>query len=268
MAAKRKPKPKLKLKPKPKPKPKSKSKPKPRKVTPKSQQAPKGFTRIGRALPRNIATVQAVAAAQQRYSLQGAARLLDEDGNFNTAVHVHSNRDGTVDGELRIFNIRRGYKINDVLIDLSQAIYGTPHNPSEFRLPEGHWVSMGGLTDWGGNREDWEAAFERAKKRGATDSEARQIASAASSPLPRYRGLDRVALHPQRAVELPAQIFRAQQGLLGEEHRDKATGRKLGRRHRTKPQEVLLRVYWNPWGVTPANIGGRGGTKRRRRSSN
>lgn len=265
MATKKKAKPKKAKAKKPKPKPKRKS---PTLKSQSSSRAPRGFKRVERALPRNIEAMQTTAANQQRYSLQGAARLMDESGQYNTSVHVHKNRDGTVDGELRVFNIRRRYKINDVLIDLAEAIYGTPSNPSEFRLPEGHWVSLGGLTDWGGSKVDWEEAYQRAKKKGATDSEARQIASAASSPLPRYRGLDRVALYPQRAIELPAQVFRAQQGLLGEEQRDAVTGRKLGRKHRTKPQEILLRVYWNPWNITPANVGGRGGTKRRRRSSN
>lgn len=264
MATKKKPTFKSRVKKSP---PKKQATPKKPKASRKKPSIPQGFKRVPRALPKNAATMQRVAAEQQRHALLGAARMLDKEGNFSTAVHVHQNRDGTVDGELRAFNIKRGYKINDVLTDISVALYGTPHEPSEFRLPEGHWISVGGLTDWGGSKEDWQAAYDRAKSRGATDSEARQIASAASSPLPRYRGLDRVALYPQRSVELPAQIFRAQQGLLGEAHRDQV-GRKRGRKHKTKPIEVLVRVYWNPWGVTPANIGGRGGTKRRRRSSN
>lgn len=234
-------------------------------ATSKSRPTPKGFTKLTRALPKNIETIQRVAAEQQRFSLQGAARELDKIGKYSTAVHVHRNRDGTVDGELRVFGIRRGYRINDVLTDLSEVLYGSPRDPSDFKLPAGHWVSVGGLTDWGGSSADWETAYEKAKSRGASESEARQIASAASSPLPRYRGLDRVALYPQRTEEFPAQVFRAQQGLLGEEHRDKS-GRRLGRRHKTKPTEVLVRVYWNPWNVTPASIGGRGGTKRKRRS--
>ncbi len=229
-----------------------------------STKIPKGFKKVPRKplgpLPDNIDTIQSIAAAQQRHSLMGAARELDRERRVTTAVHVHKNRDGTVDGELRVSNIKRGYKIVDLLTDISVALHGGPPDYSEWKLPEnaGHWVSVGGLTDWGGTKDDWQANYDAGKKRGLTDAEARQVANAASSPLPRYRGQSRVALYPQRVVDLPANIFRAQQGLLGEAQRDKTTGKALGRGQKTKPTEILIRVYWNPWNVSPKNVGGRG----------
>lgn len=124
-------------------------------------------------------------------------------------------------------------------------MHGTTNEPSEWRLSKGHWVSIGGLTDWGGTKEDWLGAYAAAKTRGMSDGEARAHADKGASPLPRYRGQSRVALYPQRAEDMPAQIFRAQQGMLGEQHRDRQSGRLLGRGGKSKPTEILVRVYWN-----------------------
>jgi hypothetical protein len=203
----------------------------------------------------------------------GAARELDREGKVTTAVHVHKNRDGTVDGELRISNIRRGYKIDDLVLDISVALHGEPPKKkgepwgdSEWKLPEnaGHWISPGALTDWGRTGGDWQNIYDKAKERGATDAEARERANAGTSPLPRYRGKDRVALHAMPSKELPALLFRALSGMLGEAKRS-AEGKKLGRGDRSKPTDLLIRVYWNPWGTSPGSVGGRGHKRKKRR---
>lgn len=242
----------------------------PKPPTLKSRSAPKGFKRVGPAprghIPRDIDALQEIAAAQQRYSLMGAARELDREGRVTTAVHVHKNRDGTVDGELRISNIRRGYKIDDLILDISTALHGQPPDYSEWKLPEnaGHWISPGALTDWGRSGADWQSIYDKAKSKGATDAEAREEANAGTSPLPRYRGKDRVALHAMPSADLPALMFRARQGILGEAKRA-LDGRKIGRGDRSKPTDILMRLYWNPWGISPGSVGGRGHKRKKRR---
>lgn len=243
------------------------SKKKKKRATRKRVDPLEGFKRLEptRVLPPDIDAIQRVAADQQRHSLRGAARQLDTIGKFSTSVTVHANRDGTVDGELRIFDIKKGFTVNRLLTEVAKVLHGDIENPSEFRLPEGHWYSVGALTDWGGDKEDWEATYQAALKRGSTVAEARNIASAASSALPRYRGQDRVALYPQRSEDLPAQIFRAQQGMLGEALRD-ATGKALGRGRKTKPNELLIRAFWNPWDRSPApSARGKRGKKKKKR---
>lgn len=239
----------------------------------KSRSGPKGFKRVTPlprelrgVLPPNIAALQEIAAEQQRHSLMGVARELDHEGRVTTAVHVHKNRDGTVDGELRISNIRRGYKIDDLIVDVSTIWHGQPPDYSEWKLPEnaGHWISPGALTDWGRTGADWQTVYDKAKDRGATDAEARERANAATSPLPRYRGKDRVALHAMLSRDLPALMFRARQGMLGEAKRA-LDGTMIGRGDRSKPTDLLFRVYWNPWGASPGSVGGRGHKRKKRR---
>lgn len=220
---------------------------------------PAGFRKVTRTtpvstLPANIAMLQSIAAAQQRRSLAGAAHDLEREGKCSVAYRVHANKDGTVDGEIRMFNLKRGYTVNEATTDLGLAIHGTPEEPSEWKLPEGHWFSAGALTDWGGTKEDWLALYEQAKTDGHTDAEARALANAGTSPQPRYKGLSLVMLYPQRIEQVPANIFRAQQGMLGEAHMT-PEGKKLGRGRKSKPQAILARFYWNPWGVRPNRQG-------------
>lgn len=232
------------------------AKPKKGKPTPKSKSGgrskgiPRGFKKVVKKLTKKDIKRQAKAAEDMRNSLRGVAFLLDLDGNSHSSVNVHSNKDGTVDGELRLSDIKRGYKINDLLTDVSEYLHGTPQKPSEFRLPPDHWVSTGALTDWGGTKADWMKEYNRHRKRGLSDDEARYLANAATSPLPRYRGQARFALFPQRSIDVPTNIFRAQQSYLGEAFRDQY-GRLRGRGDKSKPSEILIRVYWNPWNKRP-----------------
>lgn len=241
---------------KPAPKPKRVPKKTPKGGAPRKG-APRGFKRVSESLPKNIEQLQATAAAQQRHSLTGAARMLDREGKVTTHVHVHRNRDGTVDGELRIGNIKRGYRITDLLTDVNIALGGDPTNPVDWALPGHHWISTGGLTDWGGSMSEWKAEYDRHRRAGKSEAEARELASKASSPLPRYRGQSRVAVYPQRVQDrssrtsnVTANILRAQEGFLGETFRD-SRGRLRGRKNKSKPTEILIRVYWNHGGKRP-----------------
>jgi hypothetical protein len=214
------------------------------------------FKKLKMTLPPNAKGLQDIAIAQQRYSLQGVAKAMEREGKVSASVQVHRNKNGTVSGELRLFNIQKGYTINDLLTDLSMIMHADLDGPSEFRLPDdaGHWISVGALADWGGTKEDWQGVYENAIRRGNTEKEARILATATIGSLPRYRGKSRVSLYPQRSELLPVNIFRAQQGPLGERSTDRVTGRKFGRGNKRKPSEILLRTYWNPWDRSPANV--------------
>lgn len=226
---------------------------KPKKPNPRirsSASAPKGFKRVVPKVTKKDLKRAEKATEQQRFSLNGVADGLSTDGKVTTAVSVHMNKDATVDGELRVFNIHRGYRINDLLTDISSLMHGGPREPSPFRLPPDHWVSTGALVDWGGTKADWDAEYKRHRRRGLTGDEARYLANAATSPLPRYKGHGRFALFPQRADRLPENIFRAQQSYLGERFRDRR-GKLGGRGKRSKPDAILIRVHWNPQNRRP-----------------
>lgn len=212
--------------------------------------APRGFKRVRPKVTKKDLKRAEKAAEQQRFALNGVGDALALGGKVSVSVHVHKNRDATVDGELRLSNIKRGYRINDLLTDISIFMHGDPKHPSEFKLPPDHWISTGALTDWGGTKADWDAEYKRHLKRGKTEDEARYLANAAASPLPRYRGQARFALFPQRADRLPENLFRAQQSYLGEEARDKQ-GHIFGRGKRSKPTEILIRTHWNPQNRRP-----------------
>jgi len=187
---------------------------------------------------------QQTALAQQRYALRGVATEMSRNHPVEAAVTVSANRDGSVDGELRIFNIRHGYTIHDLLIDLGMYLWGRPAREpdSEYALPADHYVSIGALTDWG-TRENYEEAYARLLKEGFSPEEASAEARKIASPLPRYRGLGRVGMYPVETAgrevsksgnlkNVPTMILNAQRLF----ERQKKRG---------KPKEILVRAFWN-----------------------
>ena len=180
---------------------------------------------------------QELAADRMRFALRGAAAELATDHAVETAVTVHENRDGTIDGEIRIFNIPRALSTKNLLIHMEKSLWDLGKSPH--RLPKEFWISVGALTDWSG-RQDFENDYQRLLKAGYSKEEARKEAQKARSPMPRYKGLDRVGMWPQRASDIHINFISA---------RKEVFGKNLTARH--KPEQMLVRVYWNPWGKRP-----------------
>lgn len=186
-----------------------------------------------------------IAAAQQRYSLRGMGEEMAAGGRVDYAVSVAKNHDGSVDGELRLFNIKRGYTIEALLIDLNGLLWGSPGREpdSPYALPLGHYISLNFLTDWG-TRETYEEAYDRLLKAGFSPEQAAEEAKKIASPLPRYRGLGRLGMYPTQTASgdrtrsgNPKTIQMQMLNAIAVVRRQK--------NRRTKPQEVLVRAYWN-----------------------
>jgi hypothetical protein len=211
---------------------------------------------LEKGISSEVETLQRIAAEQQSYALKGISSAISREGKVEAAVTVHRNRDGTVDGELRVYNIRRGYTIDALLIDLEHLVYGmvdktgTIVEPSEWRLPKGHFLSIGALTDWG-TREEWKEIRDKLIAEGWGPDAAAEEARKRASPLPRYKGLGRVAMYPQRLN--PRRVRRggkkAKPTKEGGAHihfkaaRERLFHPQEGKRH--KPQQILIRFYWN-----------------------
>lgn len=180
---------------------------------------------------------QEKASDKLRFSLKGAAAELATEHGVETTVAIHENRDGTIDGELRIFNIPRSVATQKLLIHMETALWDRGQSPH--RLPREFWLSVGGLTDWG-TRQEYEDEYRRLLKAGLDRHHAAEAAKKARSPLPRYKGLGRVGMYPQRATDTHVNFINARKKLFGpQQHK------------RRRPEQMLVRVYWNPQGKRP-----------------
>lgn len=242
--------------------PKPRKKPKAPKPVPKKRKAPKPTSRKRKPLPVKRKPVrgagprfkpvppkprpklrkadidrQVAAAERLRFSLRGGAAEIAASEGVQASVSVAENRDGTIDGEMRIYSIPRSLSTDRLLLGIEAAMWNLGKSPH--RLSKEFWMSVGGLTDWG-TKQEFEQEFERLLKAGYDKATARHEAQKARSPLPRYKGLGRVAMYPQRADNIHVNMLNARKRLFGPQ---------VHRRH--KPEQILIRVYWNPDGKKP-----------------
>ena len=173
------------------------------------------------------------AANDLRDSLKQTKFFIAKEGKGLPRYRVVKNRDLTIDGELMLANLPHGYTVETALLDLEDFL-------GRAGIPASYWVSVGGLTDWG-TKPEFRAAYEALIEEGLSPEEAAKRARKMASPLPRYKGAGRVATYPQVAAKVAENFLTASTKIFG--------GRNKKRRH--KPSALIVRFYWNPYGVKP-----------------
>lgn len=213
---------------------------------------------------RQARELQAFAVESIRTSLRGMAGEVVSSKLGNASATVAANQDGTIDGELRVFDLTRKISVNRILIELERIFWGETRSvevrkrlpsgkyrtasqvksvPSPWRLPTTRprfWVSVGGLTDWG-TKDQFQRVYDKLIKQGMDEHEAAETARASASPLPRYKGLGRVAAYPQPMAKSAINFLTARKHIFARQMR----------KGRNRPEQILVRIFWDPDDIKP-----------------
>ena len=170
-----------------------------------------------------IETLQRIAADQQKAALTNAGEGITSTDKCKANIRVEKNADGTVDGWLIISEIKHGYTVKTLYLDLERYL----------TIPHLHWLSLG-FTVAPRSEEQVEREI---KKRVSAGQNPEEALKAEKRKYYRYKGLDRINVYPQSRKSRPD--YKATNFL---------TARRLAERlqkMRGKPQQVIVRLFWN-----------------------